>query len=155
MVRRPWLEHPQSDVDRFIASLKTTPDPDPVLLLGARARSFLMRGGYRSAILEANAAFDLCLVRKIRNGYKKQGKTDDEIDAVLETNQHLDEKAKKILKEAAGKSAAEIEPPLWERFFKQRKQRGRVAHASVEPDASEASAAVEDTLRLAALIEAI
>jgi hypothetical protein len=155
MIRRPWLEHPQAEVDRFTASLETTPDPDPVVLLNVRARSLLMRGGYRSALLEASAAFDLCLVRKIRSGYAAKGKSDAEIDTILDANRHLDDKAKKVLKDAVGKSGAELEPQLWQRFITHRQQRGRVAHTFVEPKLSEATEAVEDMIRLAALIEAI
>ncbi len=155
MTRSPWREHPQAEVDRFMACLETTPDPDPVVLLGVRARSFLMRGGYRSALIEASAAFDLCLVRKIRSGYAAKGKTDAEIDTILDANRYLDDKAKKVLKDAVGKSAAELEPQLWQRFITHRQQRGRVAHASVEPNVSEATQAVEDMIRLAELIEAI
>jgi hypothetical protein len=33
-----------------------------------------IRGAYRSAMIEASAAFDLCLVRKIREGLRAKSK---------------------------------------------------------------------------------
>jgi hypothetical protein len=55
----------------------------------------LLRGAHRSAIVEASAAFDLCLVRKIHAGLLSKGKTDLEIDRLLEENPKYEERAKK------------------------------------------------------------
>lgn len=157
IIRRPWLEYPADEVERFRLSLTSNPEPDPVGLLSIRARSFLMRGGFRSALIEASAAFDLCLVRKIRDGYLAKGKTDAEIDAILNemNNRRLDARAKKVLKDATGKSAAELDPPLWERFVNHRNRRGGVAHSSTEPTESDATNGVEDMLKLTQLISGI
>jgi hypothetical protein len=157
ILRRPWLQHPHADVERFRARLGSDPEPDPVTLLGVRARSFVMRGGYRSAMIEASAALDLCLKRKIRSGFIAQGKSDAEIDALLnlKENRHLDQRAKKVLKDAVGTSAAELDPPLWERVVAHRGRRGSVAHTAKEPTEAEATEAVEDLLRLVQLIDGI
>jgi hypothetical protein len=155
ILRRRWLTHSEQDIQRFQESLENGSPPDPVKLLGIRARAFLMRGGYRSAINEASAALDLCLTRKIRAGLGSQGKATQEIDTILRSNVWFAERAKKILKDAVGKSAAELDPSLWEKVMEHRKQRQGVAHADVEPGGTEATAAVEDTLKLLEKIEAI
>jgi hypothetical protein len=80
--RQVWWTHSDQDVAAFRTQLETSPAPDPVALLNVRARSMLLRGAYRSAILEASAAFDLCLVRKIRSGLLAKGKTDPEIQQI-------------------------------------------------------------------------
>ncbi|SIO55749.1 hypothetical protein SAMN05444166_5136 [Singulisphaera sp. GP187] len=155
MVRRPWLEHPEQAVTAFRTQLENTPNPDPVKLLNVRARSLLQRGGFRSAMIEASAAFDLCLVRKIRGGYSSQGKTDPEIDDILSKNPRYDDRAKKILKEATGSSAADLDPAVWQRFVAHRTRRGKVAHAATEPSESEATGAVEDMIRVTELVDAL
>jgi hypothetical protein len=157
ILRRPWLQHPHAGVERFRARLESDPEPDPVTLLGVRARSLVMRGGYRSAMIEASAALDLCLKRTTRSGFMAQGKSDTEIDALLnlKENRHLDQRAKKVLKDAVSTSAAELDPSLWERVVAHRGRRGSVAHTAMEPMEAEATEAVEDLLRLVQLIDGI
>lgn len=156
IIVRPWWDHPAPEVDAFRSQLETSPTPDPVVLLHVRARSMLIRGAYRSAVLEASAAFDLCLVRKIRAGLKAKGRTDAEIDAILaqKENKGYEERAKKLLKEATGKSAPELDNTLWEAFRNDRKQRGTMAHSDREPTEVEATNSVETMIALTSIIDA-
>ena len=78
-----------------------------------------------------------------------------EINIILVTSRRLDDRAKKVLKDVVGKTAADLEPQLWDRFISHRQQRGGVAHAFFETTLSEATEAVEDMIRLGGLIEAI
>jgi hypothetical protein len=153
LIRRPWWEHPEQAVAAFRTQLQTSPDPDPVALLHVRAQSMLLRGGYRSAIVEASAAFDLCLVRKIQAGLLAKGKTDPEIEQLLEENQRFEERAKKLLKQATGKSAPELDNSRWERFRQDRRTRGAIAHSGNEPDRVYATEAVENMLALTEAID--
>jgi hypothetical protein len=157
ILRRPWLEHTPEVIEQFRTRLESNPEPDPIALLSVRARSFLMRGGFRSALIEARASFDLCLARKIREGFLAKGKTDPEIDSILnqQDNRRLDQRAKKVLKQAVGKSAAELDQPLWKRFIAHQTRRGGVAHTAVEPSEEEATQAVDDMLRITGLIDAL
>ena len=156
IMRQPWLNHPVDQIDRFKADLARGAEPDPVSLLGVRARAFLQRGAFRSGIIEASAAMDLALTRKIREGLHKLGKPDNEIDAMLRQprNQRFDERAKRILKEATGVSAPQFDNVLWERVSAHRAtHRQGVAHADREPDPKEAEQVVEDFLSLAERIK--
>lgn len=145
-IARPWWNHSTQDVDAFRSQLETSPTPDPVTLLHVLARSMLLRGANRSAMLEASAAFDLCLVREIRAGLLARGKTDQEIEKLLEDNQRYEVRAKSLLKQATGKSAPEVNNARWERFRQDRKNRGTVAHSANEPDTASATTAVENMI---------
>jgi hypothetical protein len=152
---RPWRRHPEADITDFRTKLQTFPDPDPVALLHVRARSMLLRGAYRSAMLEASAAFDLCLLRKIRNGLAAKGKTDMEIEQLLEEKERYEDRAKSLLKQATGKSAPEVNNARWERFRQDRKKRGAIAHSANELDAAYATGAVENMIELTEEIDRI
>jgi hypothetical protein len=154
ILRRPWQEHPEQEVSNFRSRLETAMSPDPVVLLNVRAQSLLLRGAHRSAVIEASAAFDLCLTRKIRAAFLAKGKSDSEIGQILE-HQRLDTSAKKILKEATGTSVPELNNTLWEKFLKDRARRGSVAHSEAEPTAAEAYTAVEDMMKLAELVDGL
>lgn len=158
IMRRPWLNHSASLIDGFREDLQAGVQPDSIALLGVRARAFFQRGAYRSAIVESSAALDLALSRKIREGYRKQGKLDPDIDALLRqpSNQRFDERAKKLLKEATGKSAAEFDNTLWANVVEHRTRiRQGVSHADAEPPKSEAEPVVEEFLRLTDLVKGI
>lgn len=73
LMRRQWLNHPEDRITAFRRSLSQSDSPDSVSLLGMRARSFLERGAFRSAIIEASAAMDLAVGKKIREGLTLQG----------------------------------------------------------------------------------
>jgi hypothetical protein len=148
LIRRPWWEHPEQAVAAFRTQLETSPEPDPVALLHVRAQSMLLRGAYRSAMLEASAAFDLCLVRKIRAGLLAKGKTDLEIEQLLEDNQRYEDRAKGLLKQATGNSAPEVDNTRWERFRQDRRNRGSIAHSANEPNQIYATEAVENMIAL-------
>ena len=153
IIRRQLWKHPEQDVNDFRAQLETAPTPDPVALLHVRAKSMLLRGAYRSAVLEASAAFDLCLVRKIRAGFASQGKTDLEIQALLDTKERYEDRAKQLLKQAVGKSAPEVDNIRWELFKKDRKNRGSITHSANEPEAKFATEAVENMIALTEAID--
>jgi hypothetical protein len=153
IIRRQWLSHPPQDVQDFRSQLGAGLPPDPVALLHVRANSLLLRGAYRSAMLEASAAFDLCLVRKIRAGFANKGKADPEIQAILDAETRYENRAKALLKDAVGKSVPEVDNVRWEQFRKDRKQRGSIAHSANEPDAKDATESVENMIALTEAID--
>lgn len=75
----------------------------------------LNRGANRSAINEASAAMDLSVSRKIRQGYRKKGMLDVDITALLRKreNQNFETRAKELLKDATGQSAAAFDAAAW------------------------------------------
>jgi hypothetical protein len=158
IMRRPWLDHPAEQVENFRRDLANGVAPEAVALLGIRARAFLVRDAFRSAIIEASAAVDLALARKIREGFRKLGKSDEEIDSMLRQrqNQWFGERAKRIMKESTGVSVAHLDNSLWQRVSAHRTtQRQGVAHADQEPSHEEAREAVEDFCAWAARIAAV
>lgn len=158
LMRRPWLRHPQAAIETFKADLSQGIEPNPISLLGIRARAFLQRGANRSAIIEASAALDLALSTKIREGFEKQGWVGHDIDELLRQprNQRFADRAKALLKESTGKSAAHFDNVLWQRVSKHRKiHRQEVAHADREPSRSESEQVVRDFLDLGQRISGI
>lgn len=153
IIRRQWWTHPEQDVNEFRSQLETAPTPDPVAMLHVRASSMLLRGAYRSAMLEASAAFDLCIIRKIHTGFASKGKTDPEIQTLLDAKERYEDRAKELLKQAIGKSVPEVDNTRWERFRKDRKNRGSIAHSANEPDAKYATEAVENMIALTEAID--
>jgi hypothetical protein len=158
IMHRPWKEHPPDVVATFRVHLENSPDPDPVVLLGVRARSLLLRGAYRSAIVEASAALDLAVSRKIRAGFRRQGQGDEAIEKLLRkpANQRFDGRAKQLLRDATGQSAADFDNTLWTNVGTHRATyRQGVTHADREPPRAEAERVVDDFLRLAELVDGI
>lgn len=158
LMRRQWLNHAAPEVDNFRQALSQGDSPDSVSLLGIRARAFLERGAYRSAIIEASAAMDLAVGKKIREGLSSQGQSIQTIDQMLREprNQRFDERAKKILKTATGKSAAAIDNALWQRVSAHRTtHRQGVAHADRDPPRHESEQVVNDFLAMASLVAEI
>lgn len=158
VMRGAWADHPGDQIDRFRNDLAAAVAPDSVKLLGVRAEAFLKRGANRSAIAEASAALDLSVSRKIRAGFRLKGKPDAETDALLKapSNQRFDERAKKILREATGQSAADFDNTLWTRVVVHRTtHRQGTSHSDAEPSGAEAQQVVEDFLRLAGLVDGI
>lgn len=158
LMRRQWRNHPEEEVEEFRSSLARGDSPDSVSLLGIRAKSFLERGAYRSAIIEASAAMDLAVAKKIREGLVFQGQSLQSVDQMLRQprNQRFDERAKKVLKTATGKSAAAIDNSLWQRVSSHRTtHRQGVAHADREPPRIESENVVKDFLELARLVAEI
>lgn len=158
LMRRQWLNHPTAQVESFQRSLSQGDSPDSVSLLGIRARAFLERGAYRSAIIEASAAMDLAVAKKIREGLSLQGQSSQAIDDMLRQpyNQRFADRAKKILKTATGKSAAAMDNALWQRVSVARTtHRQGVAHADREPPRQDSEQVVNDFLAMAALVSGI
>ncbi len=158
IIKQPWLEHSAEKTDGFRARLQSNPITDPVELLAIRAKSLLLRSAYRSAIIESSAALDLALSRKIRDGLRQKGQSVAAIDVMLrqQANQRFDDRAKRILREATGQSAAELDPPLWQRVGQHRSTyRQGIAHADTEPSKTTSTQVVDDFLQLARLIDGI
>jgi hypothetical protein len=156
IMRRPWLNHPQNRIDEFKHDLRSGLAPDSISLLGVRARSFFQRGAYRSSIIEASAALDLSVSRKLWEGFKYQGKVDADIDVMLRSNVRFEDRAKSMLRDATGTTAALIDNTLWSRVVGHRsKFRHGIAHADAEPPKGEAEQVVNDFILLASLIRKI
>jgi hypothetical protein len=155
MMKEPWLLHPQEKLEEFKKQLAAKFQPDPVDLLCVRSRSQLERGANRSAIIEASAALETMVVRKVRAGFKTQGKTDAEIDACLEkTKKDFPKRANQTLKDAIGKSIAEIDNALWVNVLKHRENyRHKIAHSDAEPPNADSEKAVSDFTALALLVK--
>lgn len=71
-------------------------------------------------------------------------------------NQRFDERAKKLLKAATGKSAAAMDNSLWQRVSAARTtHRQGVAHADREPPRQDSEQIVDDFLAMAAMVSGI
>jgi hypothetical protein len=150
MMRRPWYNHPKEKIESFSTKLKDGNLPDSVQLLAVRAKAFRERGAFRSAIIEASAALETAVARRIRSDFISKGKNEEEVKTILNENQRFSDRCKKIMKMSSGFSAAEIDPPLWERIVKHRDNyRHKIAHSDIEPSKTEAEEAVSDFISLA------
>lgn len=156
IMRRPWQVHPEDQVRQFTTDLAAGAEPDPGALLAVRAMAFLERGATRSAIIEASAALDLGLTKKLVEGFKKKGMTDPQVEDKLKEEIRFRERGKKVLKEATGQSAADLDQVLWMKVVQFRdKYRDMIAHSDVEPTVQEATEAVQAFLGLVQRIQGI
>jgi hypothetical protein len=156
MMKRPWLSHPQEKIEEFKNQLAAKFQPDPVDLLCVRSRSQLERGANRSAIIEASAALETAVARRIYAGFKAQGKTDAEIETCLEnTKTKFSKRANQTLKDAIGKSIAQINNGLWKNALNHRDNyRNKIAHSDAEPPNAESEKVVNVFTALALLVKA-
>lgn len=144
ITRKPWITHPENRIDEFRSRLHTSMDVDSVSLLQARSHHFIIVGAFRSAIIEASAALEICVAKKIRNYMTNKAKTDKVITEFLRKNWRFEERAKTILKQETGISACELDSNLWKKICDARSDyRDRIAHSDKEPDAQEAKDVVK------------
>jgi hypothetical protein len=156
IMRRPWLAHPQSQIDQFMDDLKNGVTPDSVSLLEVRARGFLERGATRSAIIEASAALDLSVTRKLRQGFAKQGKSATDMDTILKSEINFKKRVNKLMNQATSKRVADLDYTLYQTVVGHReKYRHGIAHADVEPSEQDAQLAIQDFGRLRKLVDGI
>jgi hypothetical protein len=158
VMRGVWANHPEQQVTLFRTDLGAGVLPDSVRLMGVRARAFLNRGANRSAINEASAAMDLAVSRKIRQGYLKKGMLDADITALLRKreNQNFETRAKDLLKDSTGQSAAAFDNTVWTRVGEHRKtHRQGTSHSDAEPSGTDAQQVVNDFLWLSDKVDGI
>ncbi len=120
--------------------------------MAVRSRAMLEKGANRSAIVEASAALDLALSTKIRQGFRKQGVSDADINNILRSprNQNFAERAKAILHQAVGTTAPALNNTLWQAVSAHRTTvRQGVTHSFAEPDKASSEQVVNDFLALA------
>jgi hypothetical protein len=101
---------------------------------------------------------DLSVSRKIRQGYLKKGMPDADITALLRKreNQNFETRAKELLKDATGQSAAAFDNTIWTRVGEHRKtHRQGTSHSDAEPSSAEAGQVVNDFLWLADKVDGI
>lgn len=155
IMRKPWLAHDGAKVIDFKGQLARGVQPDPVELLCVRGKGQLERGANRSAIIEASAALETAVERRIRAALKADGKNDSEIENELdETKMNFPGRAEQTLKAAIGKSITEIDQGLWNKVKSHRKNyRHKIAHADAEPAKDESERAVNDFTALARLVK--
>lgn len=150
IMRKPWLNHPAAKVTEFKTRLQSGADPDSLELLAVRAMGLLERGAHRSAIIEASAALETAVARRIKKDMMAAGTSEQDADDFLHQNQRFSDRAKSILKDKSGFSAPEIGNALWERIVNHRDTyRHKISHSDAEPPKAEAQAAVNDFVSLA------
>jgi hypothetical protein len=156
MMRGQWFDYGQPAVAGFRAALQNGTPPDSVQLLFVRARALLERGAFRSAVIEASAALETALTRKIQQSLTVAGFSAARISAELKARERFGDRAKSLLKKATGTSAATLDGGLWQRVLQQRDHfRHGVAHSDLEPTKQNAEKAIDDFAKLARLIEQI
>jgi len=155
ILRSQWAEHPENIIQKFKHTISLGQVNDPVALLQVRSYHFIHIGAYRSAIIEASAALETCVARKIRKYMLAAGESEPDVCTFLRQrgNWRFEERAKKMLKEKTGVSAADIDPVLWQEVQDRRTNyRDRIAHSDKDPNEQEAKDTVKIFLALIDLI---
>ena len=155
ILRGEWWKHAEDKTQRFKSAIALGQECDSVVILQVRAWNFLTVGAFRSAIIEASAALETCVARKIRKHMLAVGESEPAISTFLtqEYNWRFEERAKKMLKEKTGVSAADIDPVLWQAVQDRRKNyRDKIAHSDKEPDEQDAKDTVKIFIALIDLI---
>jgi hypothetical protein len=154
VMRRPWIIHPPERVERFRTALADGLPVDPIALLAARAFAFLERGATRSAVIEASAALETAVARRIGGGLLALGSSEQDASTRLSTTQRFSDRCKTLMREVTGQSLAHVDPPLWERVVKHRENyRNKVSHDDSEPPMAGAREAVQDLVALARIAQ--
>ena len=150
VMRRPWVVHPVEQVEYFKSALAEGLPVDPIGLLAARALAFLERGATRSAVIEASAALETSVARRILAGLLATGSSAQEASIRLRGTQRFSDRCKLLMREVTGQSLSHIEPLLWERVVRHRDEyRNKITHDDSEPPSQAARAAVQDFIALA------
>jgi len=155
VLRGEWHKHPDGETQRFKSIISQGQESDPVILLQVRAQHLLLIGTYRSAIIEASAALETCVTKKIKKYMCAAGESESGIDTFLSQkyNWRFEERAKKILKVKTGMSAADIDQTVWAKVIEARDNfRHRIAHSYKEPEEQEAKETVKIFFTLIDLI---
>jgi hypothetical protein len=155
IMTRPWLAHDPAKVNAFKSQLSAGVQPDTIELLCGRGKGQLERGANRSAIIEASAALETAVERRIKSALKANGKRDAEIEDVLDdTKMNFPTRAEQTLKSSIGKSIGEIDGALWVKVKAHRKNyRHKIAHTDAEPAKEESEKAVNDFTALARAVQ--
>lgn len=154
IMRRPWVNHPAERVDNLRVALASGAPVDPIELLAARANAFLERGATRSAVIEASAALESAVARRLRNALIKSGLSEGEAIDRLRSTPRFPDRCKSLMREFAGVSLADVEPSLWEQVTKHRDNyRHKVTHDDSEPSLDAAREAVQDFMALARIAQ--
>jgi hypothetical protein len=153
ILRCPWFTHPNDLIAGFRQALTSDCTVSPVGLLAVRARSCLLRGEWRAAVIEAAAALDLSITRQLQAGFRRVGRSEDEIARLLR-EPRFNVRCTDRMREARNRSVADLNPALWDVVVgTHRPLRNRVTHADHEPTSQEAEAAVGAMVELAAAVE--
>lgn len=140
-----WQNHKEEKILELIQELELGKSPDQVKLLIMRAKNFIEKGAYRSAIIESAAALETRVASKIYEASLNIGKSHEEAELMLKKHQWFNQRCKQGLKETLGVSLPEINNKLWERVAGHRENlRNKVAHSTHEPEQKEAEAALKD-----------
>jgi hypothetical protein len=152
IMRQPWYEHDPQKIQALKDALSSGQAPDAIALLGIRARALLERGAFRSAIVEAAAALETAVARRLLGGLIAQGRSEDDALAQLHENQRFADRCKSIFHDVVGCSLAAKDEALWSRVVIHRERlRSRIVHSDEEPSAADAQKVVEDFLSFAVL----
>ena len=152
-MRQPWFVHSSDRVVEMKAHLAAGGEPDAVTLLSTRSKGLLERGAYRSAIIEAGAALETAVARRIVRDMVASGTPETDALKYLHENQRFSDRCKIILKSTSGKSIPELDNTLWARVVQHRDDyRHKIAHSDREPSRQDAENVVGDFLRLAKLV---
>lgn len=156
IMRTPWFVHPSEKIELLKNNLRTQPITDAIALLGIRAKMLAERGAFRSAIIEAAAAMETSIARRLVAGLITQGHSHDGAVAHLHKTQRFSERCKTMFQSVIGKSLAAENNTLWNRVVTHRdKLRHKIVHSDEEPTEAETKKVIEDFIALAALAQTV
>lgn len=156
IMRSPWFEHPKPKIDALKQAVAAGTLPNAIELLGIRARHLVECGAHRSAIIEAAAALETAIARRLIAALIAGGKSESDAIQFLKDNKRFCDRGKTHFKAIVGQSLADHSPALWSRVVVHRENlRHKIAHSDLEPSATETKAAVDDFLAMAKIAQTI
>lgn len=134
--KRKYPDISQEDMDILKEKLKTGAEVAVERRLILVARSLWYRMEYRSAIIEASAALEYVVEKKLIEKMTELGKTSQFIKKELKnTEMDFTKRCNKILKIYTGQSFIVDNAVLWSKVRAHRKKyRHPIAHSNIEPD---------------------
>jgi len=157
ILNSPWFNWPIPKIDSFRNELGKPTEPNFIKVLQQRAKNMLEKRMTRSSIVEAAAALEISVARKINEKMLAAGKIPTEVEQELEnTKMDFPTRAEQQLKTwNSGIGVIEIDNALWNRILNHRRQfRNSVVHSDNEPDLADANLVVTDFIEMTEKIEA-
>ena len=152
-VRKPWYQYSADENIKFKAML-ITPELNQIQLLISRAKILLEHGIYRSAIIEANAAMEFSIQKRIYDSLINEGLSEEDTMKYLKDNQDFKYRCNNIFKEKIGFSLMLKDNTLWQAVVEYRKNlRNFVAHSNKELNKTETEDAITCFEKLANLAQ--
>lgn len=152
-IRTPWYQFSEDEKNVF-SSMLLSSEINQIELLICRAKSLFDHGIFRSAIIEANAAMEFSVQKRIYDTMVSTGVSPEATEKYLRDHQEFKFRCNEIFLEKIGFSLMRKDNTLWQAVVENRKSiRNIVAHSNKELKETETKNAIDCFIAFAKLAQ--